>query len=446
MSNTLAERDDVQRAVAQALDLAARLGADQAEAGASTEQGLSVTVRLGEVETLEYQRDRGLGVTVYFGNRKGSASTADLAEQTVRETVEKACSIARFTAEDECAGLADPEMMASEIPDLDLFHPWDIDAEHAIDLARACESAGRGVDKRINNSEGASISSHSARRVYGNSHGFLHGFQSTSHSASCAMLASQDDHMERDYWYTSARDAADMEDVESVGRRAGARTVRRLGARKLATARVPVLFPPELARGLIGHFTAAVRGGAQYRGSSFLLKADGEQIFPEWIDLKEWPHLQKAMASAPFDSEGVATRDRTLVQDGVLRGYLLDSYSARKLGLQTTGSAGGLHNLVVTPRQTMSPEAMLQKMGTGLLIGELMGQGVNGVTGDYSRGAAGFWVENGEIMYPVHEITVAGNLRDIYRGIQAVGDDLDSRGAIHSGSILIDQMMVAGDQ
>ena len=445
MSTPSLERDEVQRAVAQALDLAASLGASQAEAGASTERGLSVTVRLGEVETLEYQQDRGLGITVYFGKRKGSASTADLSERTVKETVEKACSIARFTAEDDCAGLADAEMMATDIQDLDLCHPWDIDAEGAIELARACESAGRGVDKRINNSEGATISSHRARRVYGNSHGFLHGFESTSHSASCAMLASQDNNMERDYWYTSARDAADLEDVEAVGRRAGERTVRRLGARKLSTTRVPVIYPPELARGLIGHFTAAVRGGAQYRGSSFLLKADGEQLFPEWMDLKEWPHLQKGMASAPFDNEGVATRNRTLVENGVLRGYLLGSYSARKLGLQTTGSAGGLHNLVVTPDQTISPEDMLKQMGTGLLIGELMGQGVNGVTGDYSRGAAGFWVEDGEILYPVHEITVAGNLRDMYRGIQAIGNDMDARGAIHSGSFLMDPMMVAGD-
>jgi PmbA protein len=445
LSKMPAERDEVERAVAQALDLAARLGASQAEAGASTELGLSVTVRLGEVETLEFQRDRGLGITVYFGKRKGSASTADLAESTVRETVEKACSIARFTAEDECAGLADARMMATDIPDLDLCHPWNLDAEQAIEMARACESAGRAVDKRINNSEGASISSHRARRVYGNSHGFLHGFESTSHSVSCALLASQDDHMERDYWYSSARDPGDLENVEQVGRRAARRTIRRLGARKLPTTRVPVLFPPELARGLIGHFTAAVRGGAQYRGSSFLLNADGEQIFPDWLDLKEWPHLKKAMASAPFDNEGVATRERALVQDGVLRGYLLDSYSARKLGLQSTGSAGGLHNLVVTPRHSLAPEAILEKLGTGLLVGELMGQGVNGVTGDYSRGAAGFWVENGQIMYPVHEITVAGNLRDMYRGIVAVGDDLDSRGAIHSGSILIDQMMVAGD-
>lgn len=445
MSNIVAEKDQVQRAVAQSLDLAARLGATQAEAGASTDRGLSVTVRMGEVETLEHQHDRGLGVTVYFGKRKGSASTADLSERTVKETVEKACSIARFTAEDECAGLADAHMMAEQIPDLDLNHPWSLDAEQAIELATECEAAARAVDRRITNSEGASVSSHRSIRVYGNSHGFLNGYQATSHSASCAVLASQDGHMERDYWYDGARDAADLQTVAAIGRQAGERAVRRLGARKLATTRVPVIFPAELARGLIGHFTAAVRGGAQYRGSSFLLNADGEQIFPEWLELKEWPHIKKGMASAPYDNEGVATRNRTLVERGVLRGYLLGSYSARKLGLQTTGNAGGLHNLVVTPDQALGLEELINRMGTGLLIGELMGQGVNGVTGDYSRGAAGFWVENGEIQYPVHEVTVAGNLKDIYRGIVAVGDDVDRRGAIHSGSILVDQMTVAGD-
>jgi len=437
-------REELERAVIQALELAKKLGATQAEAGVSSETGLSLTVRLGEVETIEYQRDRGLGVTVYFGHRKGSASTADLAPGSVRESVEKACSIARFTAEDPCAGLADAELMATDIPDLDLCHPWDVDAEQAIDIARQCEDVARSIDKRINNSEGASVSSHRGTRVYGNSHGFLAGVESTSHSLSCVVLASEGDQMQRDYWYTSARDAADMESLAEVGRKAGERTVRRLGARKLATVRAPVMFPAELARGLIGHFTSAVRGTSQYRGSSFLLNADGQQIFPDWMDLVERPRLTKGMASAAFDSEGVATRDRTLVEKGVLRGYLLGSYSARKLGLQTTGNAGGLHNLIVTPATALDREALIRQMGRGLLLTELMGQGVNGVTGDYSRGAAGFWVEGGEIQYPVHEITIAGNLKDMYAGIVAVGDDVDRRGSIHSGSLLLEQMTVAG--
>jgi PmbA protein len=401
-------------------------------------------VRLGEVETIEYQRDRGLGVTVYFGHRKGSASTADLAPGSVRESVEKACSIARFTAEDPCAGLADAELMAKDIPDLDLCHPWDVDAEKAIEIARECEAVARAVDNRINNSEGASVSSHRGTRMYGNSHGFLAGVESTSHSLSCVVLASDGEQMQRDYWYTSARDAADLESLEEVGRKAGERTVRRLGARKLATVRAPVMFPAELARGLVGHFTAAVRGSSQYRGTSFLLHGDGQQVFPEWLNLVERPRLKKGMASAAFDSEGVATRDRTLVEKGVLRGYLLGSYSARKLGLQTTGNAGGLHNLIVTPSETMSREEMIRRMERGLLVTELMGQGVNGVTGDYSRGAAGFWVEGGEIQYPVQEITIAGNLKDMYLGIVAVGDDVDRRGSIHSGSLLLGQMTVAG--
>jgi len=439
-----ANRDELERAVTQALDLARELGATQAEAGVSSETGLSLTVRLGEVETIEYQRDRGLGVTVYFGHRKGSASTADLAPGSVRESVEKACSIARFTAEDPCAGLADAELMAKDIPDLDLCHPWDVDAEKAIEIARECEAVARAVDKRINNSEGASVSSHRGTRMYGNSHGFLAEVESTSHSLSCVVLASDGEQMQRDYWYTSARDATDLESIEEVGRKAGERAVRRLGARKLATVRAPVMFPAELARGLVGHFTAAVRGSSQYRGTSFLLRGDGQQVFPEWLDLVERPRLKKGMASAAFDSEGVATRDRTLVEKGVLRGYLLGSYSARKLGLQTTGNAGGLHNLIVTPAEPMSREEMIRQMDRGLLVTELMGQGVNGVTGDYSRGAAGFWVEGGEIRYPVQEITIAGNLKDMYLGIVAVGDDVDGRGSIHSGSLLLGQMTVAG--
>jgi PmbA protein len=334
--------------------------------------------------------------------------------------------------------------MAHDVPDLDLSHPWDIEAEGAIELAKACEAAALAVDKRINNSEGGTVGTHRGLRVYGNSLGFVGGFPHTSHSISCVVLGQQGEDMQRDYWYTTARDWRELDTVEAVGRRAAERTVSRLGAVKLSTRRAPVLFTPDLARGLVGHFVAAIRGGAQYRRSSFLLDVAGQRIFPEWLSMHERPHLRKGLASAAFDSEGVATRDRDLVVNGVVTGYVLDTYGARKLGLQTTGNAGGLHNLLVVP----GPEdqaALLERMGTGLLITELMGQGVNTVTGDYSRGAAGFWVENGAIQYPVHEITIAGNLREMFQGIVAVGNDVDRRGGIRTGSILIGELTIAGD-
>ncbi len=333
--------------VSESLQLARKLGATQAEADVSLQKGLTTTVRLGEVETVEYQRDRGMGITVYFGKRKGSASTADLSPRAVAETVEKACDIARYTAEDECSGLADREELARDIPDLDLDHPWDLPPEQAVETARECEAAGREVDTRITNSEGASVSSHRGVRVYGNSHGFLEGFPSTSHSVSCVLLAQTGDDMQRDYWYASARDASELESSESIGRKAGARAVARLGARKIATQKARVLYAPEVARGLIGHFLGAVRGSSQYRKSSFLLDAAGQQIFPTFLELRERPHIRKALGSSPFDGEGVATRDRELVNDGVLQGYILGSYSARKLGLKTTGNAGGTHNVLV---------------------------------------------------------------------------------------------------
>jgi len=430
--------------VERALALAKAGGATAAEAGVGVSTGLSVTVRLGEVETLEYQRDRSLGVTVYAGQRKGSASTANLTPAAVEETIAKALSIASFTTADEFAGLPDADRMAGRLPDLDLSHPWALEASAAVELAKRCEAAGLAFDARIRNSEGASVSTNRKLRVFGNSHGFIGGYPSTSHSVSCVVVGQTDGDMQRDYWYTAARDWRALEDVEAVGRRAAEKAVRRLGAGRLSTRKAPVLFAPELARGLIGHFTGAIGGGAQYRRSSFLLDAKGEQVFPEAISLSERPHLPGALGSAPFDSEGVATRDRELVVAGVLDGYLLDSYSARKLGLVTTGNAGGVHNLVVQG-DMLDPKTLLQKLGTGLLVTEMMGQGVNPVTGDYSRGASGFWVENGEIARPVHEITVAGNLRQMYRGIVAQGDDVDRRGAIHCGSILIDEMMIAGD-
>jgi PmbA protein len=432
--------------VSDSLKLARSLGATQAEADVSLQKGLTTTVRLGEVETVEYQRDRGMGITVYFGKRKGSASTADLSERAVAETVEKACDIARYTAEDECSGLADPDELARDIPDLDLDHPWDLAPEQAVETARECEAAGRAVDTRITNSEGASVSSHRGVRVYGNSHGFLAGYPSTSHSVSCVLLAQVGEDMQRDYWYASARDARDLESSESIGRKAGLRAVARLGARKIATQKARVLFAPEVARGLIGHFLGAVRGSSQYRKSSFLLDASGQQVFPSFLELRERPHIRKALGSSPFDGEGVATRDRDLVRAGVLQGYILGSYSARKLGLKTTGNAGGTHNLLVESNTGgVEIGTLMRELGTGLLVTELMGQGVNGVTGDYSRGASGYWVENGAQAYPVHEITIAGNLKEIYKNIAAIGSDVDLRGGVGVGSILIGEMTIAGD-
>jgi PmbA protein len=432
--------------VALALDEATRAGASQAEVDVSLQKGLNVTVRLGEVETVEYQRDRGMGITVYFSKSKGSASSADLRPESVRDMVAKACAIARYTARDDFAGLADSEELARDIPDLSLDHPWEVSPEDAIELARCCEAAGLAVDRRITNSEGASVSSHRGVRVYGNSHGFLAGYPSTSHSISCVLLAQQGDDMQRDYWYSAARSAAAMDTVETIGRRAGERAVARLGAQKLSTRKAPVLFAAEIGRGFFGHLVSAIRGSSQYRKSSFLLGAAGEQLLPAYIQMQERPHLHGALASSPFDSEGVATRDRDLVSNGVLQGYVLGSYSARKLGLRTTGNAGGIHNLIVNGGPDAPDlQGLFARMGTGLYVTELMGQGVNGVTGDYSRGATGFWIENGQQGPAVQEITIAGNLRQMYRDVQAVGSDVDCQGAIRTGSVLVDGMTIAGN-
>jgi PmbA protein len=438
-------QEDLESIIRLSLDEARLRGASQAEAAVSQDTGLSVGVRLGEVETLEHQRDRSMGITVYFGQRKGSASTADFSLEAVRSAVAKACSIARFTAEDGCSGLADPELMAQAPPNLDLAHPWDVSADEAIDIAKACEAAALGFDTRINNSEGASVATHRGLHVYGNSHGFVGGYPTTSHTLSCVVLAGTGEDMQRDYWYTSSRDWRDLESGESVGRESARRTLARLGPRKLSTRRAGVLFVPEIARGLIGHFVAAIRGSSQYRQSSFLLNAAGKQVFPAGFSIAERPHIPKAMGSAPFDEEGVATRDRELIVDGVLTGYVLSSYSARKLGLATTGNAGGSHNLLVAPTVEGGFDHLLATLGTGLVVTELMGQGVNTVTGDYSRGAAGFWVENGKLQYPVAEITIAGNLTDMLRGIVAVGDDVDTRGGVRVGSVLLDEMTIAGE-
>jgi PmbA protein len=435
---------DLQALVSLAIDEAKQLGATECEVGVSVDTGISVTARLGEVETLEYQRDRGMGVTVYRGKRKGSASTGDLAASAIRDTVAKAFSIAGFTAEDDCAGLPDPDTVARDIPDLDLHHPWPIEPDAARDLAVACEASALAVDKRIGNSEGATLSSHQGLRVFGNSLGFLGGFPSSLHSLSCVVLAQENGEMQRDYWYSSVRDWRELEDGDSIGKRAAERALRRLNARKLATTTAPVLFAPELARGLFGHLLGAIRGGSQYRKASFLLDAAGQQIFPSWLTISERPHIRKGLGSTPFDSEGVATHDRELIDQGVLTGYVLSTYSARKLGLKTTGNAGGVHNLIVA-RGSDDFDGLLRRMDRGLVVTELMGQGVNGVTGDYSRGAAGFWVERGQIAYPVHEITIAGNLREIYREIVALGNDVDMRGGIRTGSVLVERMTIAGE-
>jgi PmbA protein len=432
--------------VSLALAAAQRQGATAAEADASVSQGLSVSVRLGEVDTVEYQRDRGLGLTVYFGKRKGAASTADLSAAAVRETVEKACAIARYTAEDPYAGLIEPEALARVIPDLDLEHPWELSPERAIELARECEAAGLAVDARVSNSEGASVGTQRHSGVYGNSLGFLAGYSSTSHSMSCSLLAQAGEDMQRDYWYSVARDARELEAAAAIGRTAGERALARLGARRLSTRRAPVAFAPDMARGLFRHFIGAIAGPSQYRKSSFLLNAAGEQVFPTFLQMHERPHIPRGLASSPFDQEGAATHDRDLVRDGVLDGYVLGSYSARRLGLKTTGNAGGIHNLLVSSSDGGLARAdFLARLGTGMLVTELMGQGVNGVTGDYSRGASGFWVQNGELAYPVHEITIAGNLKPMYRDIVALGDDIDARGGIRTGSVLIGEMTIAGE-
>ena len=436
-------RQSLESTACGAVGLARRLGADQAEAAISHDEGFSVTVRMGELESVERQRDRGLSVTVYRGGRKGSASTVDYSPDAVEQTVRKAMSIAEFTAEDEYAGLADAELMADKLPDLDLYHPWAIDIAGAEELARRAEDAARGADGRITNSEGATVSTGGGVRAYANSHGFCAGFPASSHTLSCSVVAGEDGSLERDYWYTTARVPGELETPESVGETAAGRTIRRLGARQLSTRTVPVVFPAELARGLFGHLVGAITGTSQYRKASFLLDAAGERIFPEFIEIREDPFIPRAMGSAAYDSEGVATRRRKLVEEGVLGGYVLSSYSARRLGMQTTGNAGGVRNLIVAPNGG-SLDALLGECPQAFLVGELLGQGVNTVTGDYSRGAAGFWVEDGAIVHAVHEVTLAGNLRDVFKGILKVGSDVDTRGSIRCGSVLVEGLTVAG--
>lgn len=437
------QADSFKNIVADALKMAAASGATQAEAGLSVSQGLSVATRMGSVETIEHQQDNGLGISVYIGQHKGSASTSNLDPEAIRKTVEAACNIARYTSEDPCTGLADAELMATEMHDLDLFHPWNLEPQAVIDLALECENAALEYDQRIVNSEGASVDLNAGLAVYGNSHGFLEAERKSRHSISCSVVGESNGKMQRDYWYDISRHPDHLASAHSVGEKAAERTVRRLDATKLNTQQAPILFVPELARGIVGSFTAAIGGAAQYRKASFLLDAKGECVFPEFLQLNEDPFIQQALGSANFDSEGVATRANSLVTDGVIQNYLLDSYAARKLNLTSTGHASGVHNLTLNDTGKTFDEC-LSAMHCGLLVTELMGHGVNNVTGDYSRGAAGFWVENGKLDHAVEEVTIASNLRTMFKGIVEIGKDIDLRGNIRCGSILIDNMTIAG--
>jgi len=428
---------------ADILKYAKKRGASACETDVSEGFGQSVAVRKGEVDTIEYNRDKGIGITVYLGQQRGHASTSDFSKAALKATVDAALSIARFTAPDPCAGLADKALMAKDCPDLDLFHPWDITVDGALDLARECEAAAFGVNPKISNSEGANVSIQQSHFVSANSLGFMGGYASSRQGLSCSVIAGEGEHMQREFWYDSRRDAADLMSAADVGRIAGERALARLGAKKIRTCKVPVIFESQLAVALIGNFVQAVSGGSLYRKSSFLLDSLGQQVFSPVVSIAERPHLKKAFGSGYFDGEGVATHDRDVVIDGVLQGYFLSSYSARKLGMQTTGNAGGSHNLRVSAGED-GLEAMIRKMDKGLLVTELLGHGVNYVTGDYSRGAAGFWVEKGKIKHAVEEITIAGNLRDMFRNIVAIGNDALPRGAKHCGSILIEQMKIAG--
>jgi len=435
---------DVLRNIAQdMLDYAKQQGASAASVDVSEGFGQGVTVRQGAVETIEYNRDKGLAITAYIGQQRGNASTSDFSPRAMRDTVDAALSIARYTAKDDCSGLPDADMLARDCPDMDLYHPWDLPVEAAIALAQQCEQAALDTDPRISNSEGATVNLHEAQFVSANSLGFIGSFPSSRHSLSCAVIAGKDDAMERDYWYAVARDAKDLPNAQQVGRIAAERTVRRLNARQINTTQVPVLFEAPIASGLLGSFVNAVSGGSLYRKSSFLLDQMDKSVFASHINITDVPDIPRGLASSPFDNEGVRTQRRVIVENGVLRGYFLGSYSARKLGLRSTGNAGGNHNLILQSG-TLDFTGLLETMSRGLLVTELLGQGINAVTGDYSRGAAGFWVEDGEIQYPVQEITIAGNLKDMYRNIVAVGNDVLVQGSRQCGSILVEGMTIAG--
>ena len=429
------------------LSYAKSRGATAAATEVTAGFGQAVSVRHGETETIEYNRDKGLGITVYLGQKRGNASSSDFSAQAVKDTVDAALSIARYTALDDCSGLPDEELLARDCPDPDLYYPWDLPVEEAIVLAQRCEQAALDADRRICNSEGATVNVHESLFVHANSLGFVGSYPSSRHSISCAVIAGHNEAMERDYWYSVARDAKDLLEAEQIGKIAAERALRRLDARQIDTLQTSVLFEAPVAASLLGHFAGAISGSNLYRKSSFLLDCLGSAVFASHIQLEDDPHIPKGLASSPFDDEGVRVQRRTIVEDGVLRGYFLGSYSARKLGLCSTGNAGGNHNLILKPSGAAAPldfAGMLKKMSRGLLVTELLGQGVNPVTGDYSRGAAGFWVENGEILYPVQEITIAGNLKDMYRNIVACGGDVQVHGSKQCGSILLEGMTVAG--
>jgi PmbA protein len=442
------ERGELESLAQSALERARRAGASGCDCEVSEGYGLTVTVRKGKPDTIEHNRDRAIGVSVYFGERprvrRGHASTSDFSRAALEQTVDAAVAIARHTAEDDCAGLPDGELLAREQPELDLFHPWAISTEEAVDLAKRCEAAAFAVSKKIRNSEGASVSAQQTQFVLANSLGFMGGFPGSRHWLSCAVIAEDKGLMQRDDWFSASRVPGQLAEPRALGRYAGERALARLGARKIATTQAPVLFEAPVAIGLIGHFISAVNGGNLYRKTSFLVDSLGKEVFSRLVTIDERPLEHKGMASSPFDEEGVATRERSIVRDGVVEGYFLGSYAARKLGMKSTGSAGGHHNLIV---KSEGPDfaGMLKKMARGLLVTELLGQGVNLVTGDYSRGAAGYWVENGVIAYPVEEITIAGNLKEMFKQIVAIGSDVVLRSGRSSGSILLERMTIAGD-
>jgi PmbA protein len=436
-------RDELTRIIDSVLTQSKDMGASAAEADIGAGAGLSANVRKSEIDKLEYERDKGLSITVYIDGQKGSASTSDFSEKALKESVKAAFNIAKYASRDECAGLIEPELMAKEVPDLDLYHPWSISPEAAINLAIECERAAFDYDKRISNSDGSVVGTYSGINLYGNTNGFIDGWNWSSHTIDCTVIAEDKNGMQRDGWYSKTRDFNDLQSINEISQEAARRTVSRLGSRKLSTRQVPVIFEAPVASGLFSAFITAISGGSLYRRASFLLDKKGEQVFAEHINIREQPYMKKALGSAPFDNDGVATKQRDIIKDGILQDYVLSGYSARKLGLQTTGNAGGVHNLVIEPGQN-NLEEMIKELDTGLLITDMIGFGVNQVTGDYSRGASGFWVENGELAYPVEEITVAGNLIDIYKNIVSIGNDIDPRGNVLTGSVMIDAMTVAG--
>ena len=438
------ELETLKHIVEDALSEAQKQGATSCDAEISKSSGFSVSVRLGDIETIEHDRNQSLGITVYIGQKKGNASTSDLGAKAIKETVAAACAIARYATEDPFSGLPDEHKIARQSADLDLYHPWNIEPQQALDIALQCETAALEFDPAINNSEGATLSSHSGVQVLGNSLGFLEGYWSSRHSISCCVIGERDAAMQRDYWYTVARDQSELENAQSVGIKTAKRTLRRLGSRSLSPRQCPVLFSPEVARSLIGNFISAISGGNLYRKNTFLLDSLGHVVFPESLQIQQQPHLHKALGSAPFDAEGVATQTHDIVHNGVINNYVLSSYSARKLGMQTTGNAGGIYNLTVQPGQ-QNFDQLVDTMGTGFIVLELIGQGVNMMTGDYSRGAAGLWVENGKIAHPVEEVTIAGNLKEMFKQIIEVGNDVNFSSNIRTGSILIEKMVLAGN-